>query len=141
MGIEKFFSTLYQNFNIIKNLDLNNNNKYLSGKILLLDFNSIIHNVSSNILTELNNNDIINNLSINEIEYRIIENINKFIICGQYDTARRVNGAKEMFKLASEPKTFIEIINGTHNFEYEECFNDLKLQVNKILLEQINRFL
>lgn len=80
MGIEKFFSTLYKNFNIIKNLDLNNNNKYLLGKILLLDFNSIIHNVSSNILIELNNNDIINNLSIDEIEYRIIENINKFII-------------------------------------------------------------
>jgi len=80
MGIEKFFSTLYKNFNIIKNLDLNNNNKLLQGKILLLDFNSIIHNVSTNILFELNNNNIINDLSVNDIEYIIIENVNNFIL-------------------------------------------------------------
>jgi len=79
MGIERFFSTLYNNFNIINNISLNDNNK-VTGKILLLDFNSIIHNISSNILLELNNNAILNNLTNDDIEYMIIKKVNDFII-------------------------------------------------------------
>ena len=68
-------------------------------------------------------------------------NINKYIICGNLDTDRRLNGAKEMFKKASEPKTYFEIINGTHNFEYDECFDKLQTYVNMIILQQINKLL
>lgn len=68
-------------------------------------------------------------------------NINKYIICGNFDTDRRLNGAKEMFKKASEPKTYIEITNGTHNYEYSECFTELYLHIDKIISEQINKFL
>jgi len=80
MGIEKFFFTLYNNFNIIKNLNINNNNKHINGKILLLDFNSIIHNVSSDIITELNNNSITKDITTNELEYLIIKKLNYFIV-------------------------------------------------------------
>ena len=68
-------------------------------------------------------------------------NINKYIICGNLDTDRRLNGAKEMFKRASEPKTYIEITNGTHNYEYSECFYELDTHINKIISGQINKFL
>jgi hypothetical protein len=70
-----------------------------------------------------------------------MDNIKKVIICGNKDTERRINGSRELYNKASEPKEFIEIKNGTHNFELEECFTELYYNVNKILLTETYKFL
>lgn len=50
----------------------------------------------------------------------IINQVHKFIICGDQDTERRMTGASNMHKIASEPKQYIVIQNGTHNYESKE---------------------
>ncbi len=55
MGIEKFFSTINKNFQIVSTIDLENSDSDLvTSKYLFFDFNSIIHNVSSKLIGELN---------------------------------------------------------------------------------------
>lgn len=90
MGIEKFFSTVNRTFDIITSLDLNNsdgietNSCLNNNKYLLLDFNSIIHHTSSKLIEELNKtrskNSEYKDLSIDDIEWMIIKEVNKFII-------------------------------------------------------------
>ena len=70
-----------------------------------------------------------------------LDGIHKFIICGNLDTERRMVGASNMYNIASEPKQFIQIQNGTHNYEFEECFNELFNTLNTILSNQVIRFL
>ena len=70
-----------------------------------------------------------------------LDSIHKYIICGNLDTERRMVGASNMFNIASEPKQFIQIQNGTHNYEFEECFNELFNKLDSILTNQIIRFL
>jgi hypothetical protein len=69
-----------------------------------------------------------------------MEGIHKYIICGNLDTERRMNGAKKMYEIASEPKVEIIIPNGTHNFEFQECFQTLLQTLLSILIHQKSRF-
>ena len=90
MGIEKLFSTVNRTFNIITTIDMDNSdgsnsNTFLNNsKYLLLDFNSIIHHTSSKLIEELNQsrskNSDYKNLSINDIEWMIIREVNNFMI-------------------------------------------------------------
>ena len=89
MGIEKFFSTVNRTFDIITSIDLNNSDGTDSGsllnnsKYLLLDFNSIIHHTSSKLIEELNNTrskNPDNSLTLEDIEWMIIREVNNFII-------------------------------------------------------------
>ena len=84
MGVEKFFSTINRNFNIILSIDINKEKIKIDASYLLFDFNSIIHHTSSELIEELNNKKLIdnkmNNYKINEIEILIIIQINNFII-------------------------------------------------------------
>ena len=52
MGIERFFSSLNSNFDVIENLAPPY--EKINASHFLIDFNSIIHNVSSKMLKELN---------------------------------------------------------------------------------------
>ena len=70
-----------------------------------------------------------------------MEGIHKYIICGDQDTPRRKDGALKMVTEAADPKVFIPIVNGTHNFEIQECFNSLCQQIDSILLQEMNRFI
>lgn len=83
MGIERFFSTINRNFKIINTIDLNNvnNQKLIVGKYLFLDFNAIIHTVSSKLISDLNNKKSkYSNAKLDDLEYLIIKEVNKFII-------------------------------------------------------------
>jgi len=82
MGVEKFFSTVNRNFNVIQSIDLTNNKEPIIAFYLLFDFNSIIHHTSSKLIEELNNKKIAdnNNYKIDDIEIMIITQVNKFII-------------------------------------------------------------
>jgi hypothetical protein len=51
MGIERFFSSINRNFNVV---DVLNFNQKIECNTLLIDFNSIIHNVSSKLSKKLN---------------------------------------------------------------------------------------
>lgn len=53
MGIERFFSSLSNNFNVITNI--NYPYKRLDMTHFYIDFNSIIHNISAQLLKEINN--------------------------------------------------------------------------------------
>ncbi len=70
-----------------------------------------------------------------------INQVHKFIICGDSDTERRMIGASNMYNIASGPKQYIQIPNGTHNYEFDECFSYLKQNVHSILVNQVARFL
>jgi 5'-3' exonuclease len=82
MGIEKFFSTINKNFQIVTTIDLENSDSDLvTSKYLFFDFNSIIHNVSSKIIESLNSKTSDKtNIKLDDIEYIIIKEVNLFII-------------------------------------------------------------
>ena len=84
MGVEKFFSTVNRNFNVIQSIDLVNNETNIDAKYLLFDFNSIIHHTSSKLIEELNKkklaDDKMKDLKIDDIEVMIITQVNNFII-------------------------------------------------------------
>lgn len=82
MGIEKFFSTINKNFQIVSTVDLDNTETDLfDSKYLFFDFNSIIHNVSSKLIGELNSNSKSkSNIKLDDLEYMIIKEVNLFII-------------------------------------------------------------
>ncbi len=90
MGIEKFFSTVNKTFEVISSVELDNNsetNTYpepITGKYLLIDFNSIIHHTSSKLIEELNQarckNKELGPLKLDDIEWMIIRDVNNFII-------------------------------------------------------------
>jgi predicted esterase len=70
-----------------------------------------------------------------------LDGIHKFIICGNLDTERRMKGSINMYNMASEPKEYIQIENGTHNYDFKECFNELFNILHTILSNQVSRFL
>jgi len=83
MGVEKFFSTVNRNFNVIKSVDLNKDKSNIDASYLLFDFNSIIHHTSSKLIEELNKKTIDSNYDkykIDDIEIMIITQVNNFII-------------------------------------------------------------
>lgn len=86
MGIEKFFSTINRTFDIIKTIDLNilpESDNLIDCTYLFIDFNSIIHNVSSNLIKQLNSKKKLESDSetkIEDLEYLIIKGVNQFII-------------------------------------------------------------
>lgn len=85
MGVEKFFSTVNRNFNVIQSIDLNNfNESKIIASYLLFDFNSIIHHTSSKLIEELNQKKIDlshnDNYKIDDLEIMIIKQVNNFII-------------------------------------------------------------
>jgi 5'-3' exonuclease len=84
MGVEKFFSTINRNFNVIKSINLEKDKSNISASYLLFDFNSIIHTTSSKLIEELNkkklSEDKFNDLKIDDIEIMIITKVNNFII-------------------------------------------------------------
>ena len=53
MGIERFFNSIKQKYNIVK--DIQYPYSKIESKYLFFDFNSIIHSVSQNIIKDLNN--------------------------------------------------------------------------------------
>jgi 5'-3' exonuclease len=91
MGIEKFFSTINKNFQIVSTIDLDNNdstNDLIHGEYLFIDFNSIIHNVSSKLINELNHlvqsksspKSKYLNVILEDLDQVIIQEVNLFII-------------------------------------------------------------
>jgi 5'-3' exonuclease len=92
MGIERFFTTISKtgalngfSKSFIDSIDMNNidqNENIINGKYLYLDFNSIIHNSSSKLISELNSNQNknYNKLKLDDIELMIIKEVNLFII-------------------------------------------------------------
>jgi hypothetical protein len=81
MGIEKFFSTINKNFQIVSTINLDNSESDLiKSKYLFLDFNSIIHNVSGKLINELNSKETKTNIKLDDLEYMIIKEVNLFII-------------------------------------------------------------
>jgi 5'-3' exonuclease len=93
MGIEKFFSTVNRNFQVVSTIDLKNADSktdLIHSEYLFIDFNSIIHNVSSKLINELNqySNSSTNlqklekysNIKLEDLDYIIIQEVNLFII-------------------------------------------------------------
>jgi len=85
MGVEKFFSTVGRNFNVIRSIDLKDNNESnIEASYLLFDFNSIIHHSSSKLIEELNQkklkDDKMKDFKIDDLEIMIIKHVNDFII-------------------------------------------------------------
>ena len=85
MGIEKFFSTVNRNFNVTTSIDLTNTTSQdlIHAKYLLIDFNSIIHNTSSKLISELNqtrSNSKHSNIRLEDIDIMIIKEVNNFLI-------------------------------------------------------------
>ena len=69
-----------------------------------------------------------------------MEGIQKYILCGDLDTERRIVGSKKIFEIAAEPKIYLTIPNGTHNFESNECYNILFQTISSILIHEKNRY-
>ncbi len=74
-----------------------------------------------------------------DINYVNEPNIVKYIVCGTHDTERRLNGSIDMYNNAHEPKYYNQIKNGTHNFEYDECFIELCKYIHAVILNEISR--
>ena len=85
MGVERFFSSIRNEFNITENTQYPF--KKINSKYLFIDFNSIVHVLSAHQLNLYNLN---NKNNINEFENELIDNIEKYLI--------------EMFKLNLNPE-------------------------------------
>jgi len=80
MGIERFFSAINRNFNVVDNVE--NINK-IKCNALLIDFNSIIHNISSILIKKLNSNELddkYKNTKLEDIENIIIDEVKNYLI-------------------------------------------------------------
>ena len=83
MGVEKFFSTVNRNFNIIQTIEMSNNETNINASYLMFDFNSIIHTESSKLLHDLNEKNMKEKqpkLNQDQLDILIIKQVNKFII-------------------------------------------------------------
>ena len=78
MGIERFFSSINRNFNVVTEVK----NQKIKCKTLLIDFNSIIHTVSSKLIKELNQKGSSKyaEFKINDIEELILLEIKNYLI-------------------------------------------------------------
>lgn len=85
MGVERFFSSIRNEFNITENTQYPF--KKINSKYLFIDFNSIVHVLSAHQLNLYNLN---NKTNSNEFENELIKNIEKYLI--------------EMFKLNLYPE-------------------------------------
>ena len=74
MGIERFFSAINKNFKVV---DVFHNIKC---DTFLIDFNSIIHNISSQLIKTLINNDNYSNYKIDDIDEIILIEIKKYLL-------------------------------------------------------------
>lgn len=108
MGIERFFSAINKNFNVVSIYD---NTIKLSCDVFLIDFNSIIHTISAKLISELNKktNNKYNKISIDEIEDVIIlevknyvDNLIKSINCNQVYIA--IDGIPTFSKILEQKK-------------------------------------
>ena len=82
MGIERFFSSINRNFNVV---DVLTKNQKIECNTLLIDFNSIIHTVSSKIIKKINDKDFkssIEELILLEIKEYLI-NLFNMVKCSQ----------------------------------------------------------
>ena len=75
MGIERFFSAINKNYDVVSDMS---NTKKLKTDIFFLDFNSIIHVVSAKYITELNIRNSLNNKEIYD-ENSIILQVKKYL--------------------------------------------------------------
>jgi len=78
MGIERFFSSINRNFNVV---DVINNNSKIECETLLLDFNSIIHTVSAKLIKKINEKDNknYNNFKIEDLEDILLLEIKEYL--------------------------------------------------------------
>lgn len=79
MGIERFFSAINRNFDVVDEVNLS---KKIKCKVFLIDFNSIIHFTSSKLLDEMNKKDMNNEIKLvnfDEIEDKIILEIKNYL--------------------------------------------------------------
>jgi hypothetical protein len=72
MGVERFFSSLKRDYNFI------HNTKKVSCEHFLIDFNSIVH-VTSQFLLEKEKKQKVINITKDEFEIKLIENVGKYI--------------------------------------------------------------
>ncbi len=77
MGIERFFSAINKNFDVVDEIMLG---KKIKCNAFLIDFNSIIHYTSSKLLNEMNKKEIETELiNLNEIEDKIILEVKNYL--------------------------------------------------------------
>jgi len=78
MGIERFFAAINRNFNVVDNVE---NLESIVCNTLLIDFNSIIHTVSSKLISNLNKeiDKKYENKNVEDIEEMIIEEIQIYV--------------------------------------------------------------
>ena len=75
MGVERFFSSIRNEFNITENTQYPF--KKINSKYLFIDFNSIVHVLSAHQLNLYNLN---NKNSVSEFENELINNIEKYLL-------------------------------------------------------------
>jgi len=77
MGIERFFSAINKNFDVVDEIMLG---KKIKCNTFLIDFNSIIHYTSSKLLNEMNKKEIETELiNLDEIEDKIILEVKNYL--------------------------------------------------------------
>ena len=77
MGIERFFSAINKNFDVVDEIMLG---KKIKCNAFLIDFNSIIHYTSSKLLNEMNKKEIETELiNLDEIEDKIILEVKNYL--------------------------------------------------------------
>lgn len=79
MGIERFFSAINRNFDVVDEINIS---KRIKCKVFLIDFNSIIHFCSSKLLNEMNKKNLnsdIKLVNLDEIEEKIILEVKNYL--------------------------------------------------------------
>jgi len=121
MGVERFFSSIYKDFNIIKNITKNSSGDYpkYNCEHFLIDFNSIIHTITS---IEKNYD---YQYIFNQIE-KYLNNLTDIVNCKNIYIA--IDGVPTLAKMLEQKKRryLAEIINNiiiSKNIKMEEHFD------------------
>ena len=154
MGIERFFSAINKNYDVV---DVMSNIKKLKTDIFFLDFNSIIHVVSAKYITELNIRNKLNNnekydensiiLQVKKYLDNLLENVEcnlvyiandrqkSFKFIGKKFTENKIVTIANYSGFAINDNGLIEIQLGRRNFEL--IINKKSLKVNGLKLNPL----
>ena len=148
MGIERFFSSINRNFNVV---DVINIEQKINCNCFLVDFNSILHTVSAKIIKELNgkNNSSYDNYKIDDIQEIIILEMNDYLInlfkivnCNLIYLA--FDGVPSFSKIIEQKKrrfigNFIEQLLSKYSLPF--AFNKSSISPGTIFMEKVSKFL
>ena len=143
MGIERFFSTLGRNFNIMTHNKENDYDEIINATHIYMDFNSVIHTISAKVLNPKMNFEELNLLIIKNIDKFIINFLKKFNLKKLKLLYIALDGVPTFAKIIEQKKRRYvgDLLNHLIKSKYPTSWSKNNISPGTIFMDQINDFL